>query len=283
MVHMNETAVFRSDQGKRLILDVYDQILERWPVPLETLTVPTRLGETHLIACGEQGAQPLFLLHGSTSNATMWIGDAAEYAREYRVYAVDIPGEPGKSCPVRPDLRESAYADWLSDVFRELGVFKAGVVGNSLGGFIALKFASAYPQLVRKLVLLCPAGVAAQKSSFMLLVLVLMPFGGWGHKRLMRIISHKQDLPEEAISYFRLMGKNFNPRRETIPLLSDAELAALRMPVLLIAGEKDALLPSKATASRLETLLPDLTVDLLPDTGHVLIGFERGVMEFLVS
>jgi pimeloyl-ACP methyl ester carboxylesterase len=117
----------------------------------------------------------------------------------------------------------------------------------------------------------------------MLLVLVLMPFGGWGHRRLMRIISHKQDLPEEAVSYSRLMGKNFNPRMETIPLLSDEQLAALRMPVLLIAGEKDALLPSKVTAARLEMLLPDLTLDLVPDTGHLLIGFERRVMEFLGS
>lgn len=231
---MNETAVFKSVQGKRAILEKYDQILERWPVPFETVTIPTRLGETHLIACGEQGAPPLFLLHGSTSNATMWIGDAAEYARKYRVYAVDIPGEPGKSCPVRPDLKESAFADWLSDVFRELNVARASVVGISLGGYIALKFASAHPQLVEKLVLLCPAGVAAQKPSFMLLVLVLMPFGDWGHRRLMRIISHKQDLPEEAVSYTRLMGKNFNPRMETIPLFSDAELRTLHMPVDLI-------------------------------------------------
>ena len=280
---MSESAVFKSVQGKHAILDKYDQILARWPVPYETLTVPTRLGETHMIASGDQGAQPLFLLHGSTTNATMWIGDAAEYARKYRVYAVDIPGEPGKSCAVRPELKESAYADWLSDVFRELAISEASLVGNSLGGFIALKFTSAYPQLVSKLVLLCPAGVAPQKPSFTLLVLLFMPFGDWGHRRLIRIISHKQDLPEEAISYFRLMSKNFNPRMETIPLLSNADLAALRMPVLLIAGEMDALLPSNATAARLEKLLPDLTVDLLPDAGHMLIGFERRVMEFLGS
>jgi pimeloyl-ACP methyl ester carboxylesterase len=63
-----------------------------------------------------------------------------------RVYAVDIVGEAGNSADNRPPLRTDAYADWLGEVLDALGHDSAAVVGNSLGGWIALKFAVTYPQ-----------------------------------------------------------------------------------------------------------------------------------------
>jgi pimeloyl-ACP methyl ester carboxylesterase len=71
-------------------------------VPYEKISLETSYGSAFAIACGEKSLPPLFLLHGSSSNSAMWISDAAEYAKHFRVYALDLPGEPGRSAEVRP-------------------------------------------------------------------------------------------------------------------------------------------------------------------------------------
>ncbi len=280
---MKNRQIYKSTAGRQAILDVYDTILERWPVPYETLSISTQYGQTFVLACGPESAPPLVLLHGSSSNSAMWIGDVVEYSRHYRVYGVDIPGEPGKSEAVRFDLDGPEAADWLQQVFAGLHIDQVMLLGISLGGWLALKFATTYPERVEKLVLLCPAGVAPQKVSFALQTVTLIFFGQWGIDRLIKIVNGNQPIATEAVEYTRLIANNFNPRIETIPIFSDQELRRLKMPVMLIVGEKDALLPSKKTAVRLRSLLPDLTAMVLPDRGHVLINFAHQIMDFLVD
>jgi pimeloyl-ACP methyl ester carboxylesterase len=280
---MTPKPIFKNALGKKAILDAYEQILNRWPVSYESLFLETGLGTTHILASGDMDAPVLFLLHGSGSNATMWIGDVEEYSRYFRVYALDIPGEPGRSAETRPDLASSDYSDWLSEVYRRLGVSHACLTGISLGGYIALKFASASPNLLSKLVLLCPPGIAPQKVSFMILALLMMPFGDWGRERMVRIVAHNQHIHPEAMKYTKLIFRYFNPRLEKIPVLSDNELQAITMPTLLIVGEHDVMLPSRRTAARLQSLLPELTLDLLPDAGHLLIGCQNRIAAFLLD
>ena len=93
---MKTPIIYKTEAGRNAIMAFYDTILERWPVPYESMSIPTRHGRTYVIACGKQTAPPLILLHGSSSNSAMWIGDAAEYCRNYRVYAIDLPGEPAR-------------------------------------------------------------------------------------------------------------------------------------------------------------------------------------------
>jgi pimeloyl-ACP methyl ester carboxylesterase len=68
-----------------------------------------------------------------------------------------------------------------------------------------------------------------------------------------------------------------------MPLFEDEELKRLEMPVLVIVGEKDALLHSRKTAERLSRLLPQATIEVLPDQGHVLIGLQERVLAFLTG
>ena len=68
----------------------YDTALALWPVPYESFDVPTRFGNTHIIASGPKGAPPLVLLHATSASATMWFPNIADLSREYRVYALDI-------------------------------------------------------------------------------------------------------------------------------------------------------------------------------------------------
>ena len=79
-------------------------MLQRWPVPNRQLLVPTCQGETFVIVSGESNAMPVVLFHGSGTNSSVWIRDIAEWAQHYRVYAVDMIGEPGLSAASRPSL-----------------------------------------------------------------------------------------------------------------------------------------------------------------------------------
>ncbi len=278
---MKEQVIFKSVDGQKAILAGYESFLSRWPVPYERLELNTSGGRTFLLACGERDAPGLILLHGSGSNSAMWAGDIAALAGCFRVYAVDIPGEPGLSEPRRADLKGQGVAGWLYEIFTGLGLSRASLIGISLGGFMALKFATAYPECVEKLVLLCPSGLAMQKTSFMLKAIPLSFLGRWGFERISSIVNGRQPIHEQALDYSWTITQNFNPRMEVIPLLSDEELLCLSMPILYIAGEKDALLPSNEAGERLNRLLPSAQVQILPGAPHLLINQSGRILPFL--
>ncbi|MBI1880768.1 MAG: alpha/beta hydrolase, partial [Chloroflexi bacterium] len=122
---MSTQSIYKSPAGERAVMAWYDSLLARWPVPYETLNVSTRYGNTFVIVSGKESASPLLLLHGAGFNSVTWAGDVVEYSRQYRVYAVDLLGEPGKSAPSRPAWASSAYAEWLEDVLDALKIEKA--------------------------------------------------------------------------------------------------------------------------------------------------------------
>lgn len=278
---MNAKSVFKSIEGKNSILAVYDSLLEKWPVPFEKINLKTRCGDTFVIVGGDRSLPPLILLHGSSSNSAMWIGDISEYTKYYRVYAVDLPGEPGKSVDIRPDLTTSAYSDWMKDVFDEFKIEKASFVGISLGGWLAIKFALVYPDKINRLVLLCPSGIGPQKASVMLYMLPLKLLGKWGEVKTIKKVMGIKEISEETIEYSRLISKNFSPYMGLVPVFSDEELKRLSSPIMLIVGEKDALLDSKKTAERVKKALPYAQIILLPGAGHGLIDQKERILPFL--
>jgi len=112
---MNKT-IYKSSEGYTALMAFYDANLKRWPVPYECLTVPTRHGETHLIASGEPDAPPLVLIRGAGGNALLWAPAIVHLSRNFRTYAVDVIGESGKSAPTRPTYKGAAYGEWMVDV-----------------------------------------------------------------------------------------------------------------------------------------------------------------------
>jgi pimeloyl-ACP methyl ester carboxylesterase len=263
---------------------LYDRVLaDYWPVPYETLTVPTRHGDTFVIASGAESAPPLVLLHGAASNSAIWAADAAVYGRQHRVYAVDLLGEPGKSAPNRPAWDSPAYAEWLEDVFNALKLETAALMGISQGGWTALKFATLRPGHVEKLVLLCPGGLVPDRTSFYLRFIPLLLLGRWGARRANRMLFGDQPVPEEADAYMTLITTHFKPRTGVLPIFSDEELRRLTMPILLLGGTRDVIRDSEKIAARLGKLVPDLTSLLLPGQGHVLLNTTDHILPFLAA
>ncbi len=158
------SAIYRSAAAAEVVGAAYRSVLDGWPVPHQELRLPTREGETFVVACGAEDAPPLILLHGAQANAASWMFDAIAWSQAFRVFAIDVIGEAGFSAPSRPDLSTDAHAGWLDDVLSGLGVTRAAFVGVSLGGWLALDYATRRPGRVERLALLCPAGIGRQKN-----------------------------------------------------------------------------------------------------------------------
>lgn len=278
---MEVKPAFKSERGRLEILAKYEQILLNWPVPYEEINIVTRHGKTYILASGEASLPPLFLLHGSGSNSSMWVGDVAEYSKYFRVYAIDIPGDPGKSEEKQYPLKSTAYFEWLFDVITSLQLERVTLLGISLGGWMALNFATKRPEMVEKIVLISPSGIGSQKASFLFKALLYMLLGEKGVTKIARMVVGDQLIAEEAIEYMKIINSHSNSRIETVPIFSDKELSLLTMPVMLIVGEKDVMLHSKESADRLAKLLPHATVNLIPNLGHVLLNLTGDILVFL--
>ncbi len=278
-------SIFRSQAGEDAVRAHYRKVLDGWPGPKSELRLPTREGETFVIAYGREDAPPVVLLHGAQSNAAAWMFDAPRWSQAFRCYAVDVIGEAGFSAPSRPPLDGDAHALWLDDVMRGLGLQSASFVGVSLGGWLALDYARRRPDAIERLALLCPAGIGRQKN-FLLKAVPLLLLGPWGARRVREMVfgPSQGDLPPAVRPFAELMaliGRIIRPRVVKIPRLSDADLRALRMPVLAIVGGRDVLIDSDDTRRRLEASAPHAEVVFLPEARHAIFGQSERVFRFL--
>ncbi|MGI5489052.1 alpha/beta fold hydrolase [Microtetraspora malaysiensis] len=280
--------IYKSAEGERVLRERYLAYLDRWPVPADRLRVPTRRGETFVMASGPEDAPPLVLLHGSGANAAMWMADVPVWAQHFRVLAVDMIGEPGLSAPSRAPLNSDAHALWLDNVLEALGVRRAAFAGTSLGGWLALDYAIRRPERVERLALQCPGGIGRQKYGLLLASVLLLPFGQWGRRLTMnRALGTASTgaTPEdrERGEYVMLVHRNFRPRMEKLPVFGDDALRRLTMPMLVVLGGRDALLDSQDTRRRLQQAVPHARISFFPEVGHLITEQTQPILEFLLA
>jgi pimeloyl-ACP methyl ester carboxylesterase len=223
------------------------------------------------------------LLHGAGTNSAMWAADVTDYSRQYRVLALDLPGEPGKSAPNRPSWNGPAYAEWLEDVLNALKLEAVTIIGLSQGAWTALKFAVSQPERVTALVVLSPGGITPDKLSFVVRALPLLLLGRWGIKRINRMVLGGQSVPAEVEEAMTVLMTHFKTRVGVLPIFSDAELRQLTMPVQLVMGARDTLRDAEKITARMKQLVPHLTATLIPEAGHALVNVRTYVLPFLAT
>jgi pimeloyl-ACP methyl ester carboxylesterase len=274
-------SIYTSPTGEQAVMALYDSLLSRWPVPYTTLNIPTRHGSTFVIASGAESAPPLVLLHGAGTNSTVWAGDVTDYSRQYRVLAIDLLGEPGKSAPNRPSWNGPAYAEWLEDLLNALKLEAVTIIGLSQGAWTALKFAVSQPERVTALVVLSPGGITPDKLSFVVRALPLLLLGRWGIKRINRMVLAGQSVPAEVEEAMTVLMTHFKVRVGALPIFSDTELRRLTMPVQLVMGAQDVLRDAEKITARMKQLVPHLTATIIPEAGHALVNARTYILPFL--
>lgn len=218
--------------------------------------------------CQEQGAGfPLVLLHGNGESHEYFAHQIDHFAPKHRVLALDTRGH-GKSPRGEGEFSIARFAEDLHDFLCARGIEQADVLGFSDGGNIALAFALRWPEMVRKLVLnganLSPAGVRP---------LVQAPIVLGYH--IARLFAAKSAGARHNAEMLGLMVNE--------PHVDPAQLAALSMPVLVIAGTRDMI--ARRHTELIARSIPGARLVLL-DGDHFIAAkapdaFNRAVEEFL--
>jgi pimeloyl-ACP methyl ester carboxylesterase len=268
---MSHSSGFKTAEGKATYLAAYDAAMKSWPVPYEEMEIPTRFGMTHVVASGPKDAPPLVLLHGYMATLTMWAPNIADFSKDYRVFAVDVMGQPSKSIPDEPIQNAADYVAWLTATLNGLRLDRISLIGMSYGGWLALNYALTASERVEKLALLSPAGsLLPLVRQFRLrgMPMVLFPTHVTVNS-FMRWLgidnSSACELTYLGLKHFRMPPETL---RITPTAFSDDQLRAMRVPTLLLMGEDEVIYDPAAALERGRRLVPDFRGELVPGSSH---------------
>ncbi len=237
----------------------------------------------HVRDSGPRDAPPIILLHGFGASLHTWEPWARLLSDRYRVIRFDLPGSGLSPPDPTGDYSDQRSMQLLAALMDQLGVARATLVGNSMGGRIAWSFAARHPERVDHLVLISPDGFAS--PGFEYLKKTQVP----ASVKLMRYILPKALLRmslapayadphvlTDALTdrYYDLMlapgARAAMIERMQQVVLSDPRpwLARISAPTLLLWGEQDRMIPFSNAADYLKAI-PNATLVALPGVGHL--------------
>jgi 2-hydroxy-6-oxonona-2,4-dienedioate hydrolase len=229
----------------------------------------------------EAGSGPnVILLHGLGGDAANWIMTIPALASKYHVWAPDQIGFGASDKPFI-NYRVGTLVDFLEGFCKRLGIDKATVVGNSLGGWTAMAFTLAHPERVEKLVLVDSAGYSFAKAGVTATrgeMLALNPSTLEGTKQLMSVIFANPSaipmLTPEALFARHLRNGDGNTINMFIDSILrnedvlDGKLSAIKVPTLVVWGREDHL-TSLASGQAFAKDIPGAQMTILDKCGHV--------------
>jgi pimeloyl-ACP methyl ester carboxylesterase len=238
----------------------------------------------HVIDEGEGPA--IVLLHGLTSNVFVYDGWAARLREYYRVVRVDLPGYGLTGPDPRGRYGTAQLADLVLALMDELGIERAHLAGNSLGGAVAWQVASRHPQRVDKLILISPVGYPTSGEMPLVFRLVADPAIGpmilrfvperefekrlaaaWGDPRRLRPAETRRQFDlfrregnrAALVDFFNAAGQTGDPSER---------LRQIRSATLILWGTLDRITPPDG-AARFLADIPGADLMRLEGVGHV--------------
>lgn len=295
--------LYKSAEGYRAIMQWYDDVLEKLEVDVESRYVRTRFGVTHMLVAGPADGEPLILVPGIAGCAPIWRRQLGPFAKHFRVYALDIVGQPGRSDPIPLSLLNDECVNWLCDVLDGLDIDKAHFAGTSAGGWMVLRLGISAPHRVRKAIMLSPTGVSRAKLPVKIWLGRALnkrkdadalekdltaksvaskthggTFGTFDRQlaRLMALCTRHYRVDRSIGVYneasgridfrkgLRVLGKFFLSEPKKV-------LRKFNVPALLVFGEHEVLYEPTKVRSRIAKLIPGMTFSIISGAGHAAI------------
>jgi pimeloyl-ACP methyl ester carboxylesterase len=237
----------------------------------------------HVRDDGPKTAPAVIMIHGFGSSLQTWEPWARLLDPKFRVVRFDLPGS-GLSAPdPHGDYTDARTISILLALMDRLGIAKASLIGNSIGGRIAWTFAAEHPDRVDKLVLISPDGFASPGFEYGRAPKVPATLGLMRYvlpKALLRAslkpaYGDSSALNDQTVTrYYDLMlapgvrQALLSRMKETILVDPRPLLQKIKAPVLLLWGERDGMIPFSNAQAYLQ-YLPDARLVGLPNLGHV--------------
>jgi pimeloyl-ACP methyl ester carboxylesterase len=262
---------FTSDRARTRFHTAYQQALARlWPVRPETVVASTRFGDVVAYRFGVAQGTPVVLLSGAGGNALSWTRYVARLATYHPVIALDLIGEPGAARQSAPVASDRDAVDCLAEALAALGAQRSHVVGMSYGGWLGLRHELRFPGGSASLTLIDPAGFGAVSGRFLLWVVAgglasLAP--GPVRRRLAGPLANATLRDEELMGLLRV-SLSFRRRLPAATPFTDAELASITAPTLVLLGARSQMYDAAAVAERIGTLMPAARTEIVPYAGH---------------
>jgi pimeloyl-ACP methyl ester carboxylesterase len=262
-----------SDAAREKFMAAYERAFALWPQPCEELDLETATATTRVHAYRpHRGGDPVVLL--SAFNAAGWYPHAAALAGDGPVYGIDMPGDANPSVPRALMTPPASCAAWLAELLAQLSDRRAHLVGYSYGAWIAMNQAIRAPGRVASITLLDPAGLTKLDARFWLWLsisglasLTPMPL----RRRLARWLDSPGMLEPELMTLMWAGTRGYRAEPKFPAILTDDELRAIDVPVLLITGARSALLTSAEARAR-GSLMRHAEVAIVPGSHG---GFNR--------
>src|SRR3990167_1503664 len=239
---------------------------------------------------GDRNKPALVLIHGVVASLHTWDDWLPAFAADYRVIRFDVPGF-GLTGPARDGVYSAERMIKVFGLLLDyLGVNKASIVGNSLGGYIAWNFALAQPQRVEKLVLIDPAGYHMHKVPWMIAAAALpgatvaMPM--WMPRALIaqgikEVYGEPARIKPGVVDRYNDLTRRPGNRRAMMDIFrvllkvnkeelhgTSARVAQIQAPTLLLWGERDRWISPKHVPLW-QRDLPGIQVKTYPGVGHI--------------
>jgi pimeloyl-ACP methyl ester carboxylesterase len=257
----------------------------------------------NVIDIGE--GDPIVFIHGLSGAWVNWLENIPHFARGHRVIAMDLPGFGHSPMPTEK-ISVAGYGRIVDELLGTLGIERAVIVGNSMGGFIGAEVAIQFSTRVEKLVLVSAAGLSTehQPNGSVLRLLerldnLFIFTGGWAatrsetltrrprmRRQIMKLVADRaEELPAPLIAeQVKGSGKpGFIPALDALTTYPIRDrLGQIGCPVLVVWGETDRLVPVR-DAYEFGRLIPHARVVVWPDTGHVAMLERPGAFNALVD
>jgi pimeloyl-ACP methyl ester carboxylesterase len=235
--------------------------------------------------------ETLLLIHGMAGSSATWRAVIPELSKKYRVLAPDLLGH-GESTKPRGDYSLGAFAASLRDLLDELGISRATVVGQSLGGGVAMQFTYQHRDYCQRLALISSGGLgpdlnwilrilSAPGAELVLPVVAPRPVLNVGNKlgswlksagvqspRATEMWSAYSSLADQQTrqAFLRTLRSVVDYRGQAVSALGKIHVSH-GLPTLLIWGEEDRIIPV-AHGYAAHDAVPGSRFEVLPGVGH---------------
>ncbi len=220
---------------------------------------------------------PVVLIHGLGGSADWWRRNFDALVAEHLVVAIDLVGFGRNRLFAKRTSLPLAFADIAALLARWIGSSFDGpvhLVGNSMGGQIAIHIAARRPDLVRSLTLVNSSGIPFEIAPMQHLENLIVPPGALSFATILARDAFRSGATSIAVAFARLL------RDDARPLIR-----SISVPTLILWGERDPLVPL-SYARQLEQMIAGARLVTIPNAGHIPMWenpavFNRELLEFL--
>src|SRR5436309_2824808 len=210
---------------------------------------------------------PLILLHGGMLSIDLnFAGLIPTLAKKHRVIGVELQGH-GRTADTDREITPAALASDVVGLLDHLGIDRAHVLGHSMGGGVTMELAVSYPDRMRSVV---PISISVRpdgmhddlKDPSKFATSPIMPT----QQDFMEFKSEYERLSPHPDHFDEFLAR-LSASNADLQGWSDAQLAAVTAPVLLVQGDRD--FTTNAHGALMQQLIPGSQLAILPNTTHM--------------